>query len=762
MKINIFKIKISSKVLFFFLVVSIVPLVTVTFVLVNSAKTSLLKDATNQQQIVANNTAESVDNYLSSKINTLVLQSQILSVRNFNEMDASQDLAVLIKQDPNLQNVQLLDASGNQEIVFDQQGQVQTLTNQSSSDAYKAVSYLSGKDYVGSVSYNSKNDPQITIAVPLLKTNLNQNLNNLPSANFGTYTSPADIQGVLVANYDISDLWQSVLSTKVGQGGYAYVVDGLGNLVAYPNKKFLSEHPNISSVPAVSEFINGQNKTEATISEASQNVISTPRKLSKANWAVIVEEPVSSIYASVDSYIKFSAIIGIIAIVFSILMSLIFRKQLLDPIKKLMSGVKKFEKGDFDNNINVNTNDEFQELANTFNTMGSSINKLIVDLKSKNFNLSDEQTRLSSIIRSVTDGIIALNDKGQIISINPPAAKFIAKKPEDLVDRKMVDLYAWKIKGKQLMLELSKPGIYHYTDLTLQQDTELYYLDLMVTVLDRNDSEVSAIITIHDLTQGRELDVMKLDFVAIAAHELRTPVTVIQGYLSLINKDALDQMSIKNIENLQKAIVGTNQLRDLINKLLNISRIDRGEMDMHFEKLDLVHLVAEVVKQHEGTAQTRGQNIDFDSTNHNHVYVPGDVSSLTEVLNNLIGNALKYTGDNDTVHVRLLVVDDNVRVEIKDNGPGIPAEHRSKLFTKFYRVERSLVAGNRGTGLGLYLAKTIIDMHHGQIGVDPFNGHGSTFYFVLPIFDEQKHAILISKDKISGGIHGWFKKRDAS
>ena len=756
------KLKISTKVLIFFLVVAVMPLFVVTVVLVDTARSSLLNSATTRQQIVAANTAGNVDNYLGNKINTLVYQSRLISVDNFDQADNVNDLAVLIKQDPNLQQVSLLGADGNQQIVFNQSGQVNKLTNQSQSDAYKAVNYLSGQNFISSVTYSTTGQPQITIAVPILKSNLTKNLNNLPAANAGVYTTSSDIEGVLVANYNISDLWQSVLSTKIGQGGYAYVVDGLGNIVAHPSQVFLETHQNISSVPAVNEFINGQFKTEQTVSEKGLNVVSTPKKLALTNWAVIVEEPTSSIYSGTDSFVKFSTVIIISAILFTLMMSLIFRKQIVTPIKKLIKGAKSYESGDFDQFIVINTRDEFQELANTFNNMGKSIKKLVGDLKTKNIDLYDEQARLSSIIKSVTDGIIALNDKGQIITINPPAADLIDKAPDSLIGKSMIDLYRWSHEGKPVVPELDKPGTYTYNELVLTNSNTPVFVDLVVSIIDLKDSEVSAIITVHDLTKSRELDMMKLDFVAIAAHELRTPVTVIQGYLNLLENDSTSQLSIINIENLHKAIAGTNQLRDLINKLLNISRIDRGDMDMHFEKLDIVKLVADNVKQHETTASTRGQTVTFNANNNENIFVPGDVSSLTEVLNNLIGNALKYTGDGDTVKVNLSVNNDTVRVEVSDNGPGIPSEHRSKLFTKFYRVERSLVAGNRGTGLGLYMSKIIINLHQGKIDIMPYDGHGSTFYFELPVFNYEKHDKLLSKEKIKGGVHGWFKKRDDS
>ena len=756
------KLKISSKLLFFFLVVSMVPLFTVSFVLVSRAKTQLLNAAITRQQIVANNTAASVDNYLGSKINALVLQSQIFSVSNSNQQSASQNLAVLMKQDPTLEQVSLLNAQGMQQVVFNQQGQVHTLTDESGSDAFKAVSFLSGKNFVGAVSYNANNEPQITIAVPLLRSNLNQNLNNLPAANFGTYHSPSDFQGVLVANYNISDLWQSVLSTKIGQGGYAYVVDGLGNLVAHPDKKFLATHQKITSVQAVTEFINGKTDTRETTSEVGLKVISTPRELTLTNWAVIVEEPVSSVYSGINAFIKLSATIIVVAAILSILVSLIFRKQLLDPIKKLIFGAKKLEGGDFDYTVTVNSNDELQELARTFNSMGLSIKRLISDLETKNINLVVEQAKLNNIISSVSDGIIALNQQGEILSINPPAAALIGKQPDELRGKVMTTLFAWKSDSKDFVPELKKPGLYHYTDLTLQRDSEFSYLELMVSIIDSKDSAVTGIITIHDLTQSRELEFMKLDFVAIAAHELRTPLTIVQGYLDMLNTDAIKQLSIYNIENLQKAIVGADQLRELINKLLSISRIERGKLEITIEKLDLTKLIKEVIKRHETTAAQKQQRIVYSSNTDKKVFVPGDASSLSEVLNNLLGNALKFTGQGGSIQLNLQINGSEVRVEVTDDGPGVPAELQSRLFTKFYRAERSLIAGSRGTGLGLFISKSIINLHQGTIGIMPYTGKGSTFYFTLPIYEQDKHAVLVSKEKNSGGIRGWFKKRTHS
>jgi len=208
-------LKISSKVLLYFILIALLPLFVVTFFLVNLAQSQLLQSAITKQQIIASDTAEKVDSYLAGRTSTLVFQSKLYSARNFSDPLIKQNMAVLINQDQDIDQLSLLNAKGFEQIAFNRQGQIATLQDESSSDAYKATTYLGGKAFISSVNYNSNNEPTITIAVPVLSSNFSQNLSNLPSANFGT--SSSTILGVIVANYNISDLWQSVLSTKIGR-----------------------------------------------------------------------------------------------------------------------------------------------------------------------------------------------------------------------------------------------------------------------------------------------------------------------------------------------------------------------------------------------------------------------------------------------------------------------------------------------------------------------------------------------------------------
>lgn len=754
------RFNISTKVLFYFLLVSLLPLIVSTAMLVNSAKVQLLQSAIAKQQIIAADTATKLDNYLENKINAITLLSQAFSTKNLTNQEIDQSIALLVHFDKDLGELSVLNSAGYQTNVFNRRGKVPKLINMADSTAYKFTkNFGRNKNFISSVSFDKDNSPEITIAVPVLKTDFAHKLNDIENANFGKFETDDDFQGIVVAKYNISELWQSVLSTKIGDGGYAYVIDGVRNLVSHPNKQLLqSNHLKYENIDAIQSYINGDYKTKETISETGKRVISTPKKISSIDWAVIVEEPTSSIYKSINSFIKLSVLIIITAEIVAVVLGLVFRKQLTDPIIKLTRGAKQLGGGNFNYKIDVKTNDELQELAETFNNMGAGIDQLVNNLKSNNLTLATEQTKLKSIISSVSDGIVALNAQGKIITINPPAAKLINKKPEDLHGHTFANLFAWESESKHFTPELSKPGLYHYTNVVLPRGNEYLYLDVMVSVLENKDSEVTTIISLHDQTKDRELDFMKLDFVAIAAHELRTPLTVLQGYLDMLNEEAVKQLTIYNIETLQKAVNGSNQLRDLINKLLSISRIERGKLEVNLTKLEITKLVKDIVGQQSSAAAQKSQKIKLHIDNDHKIFVPGDAAALSEVLNNLIGNAIKYTDENGQINVTVISDQNQVTIKTADNGPGIPSNLRARLFTKFYRAERSLIAGSRGTGLGLFISKTIIEMHHGKIGIEPDNGEGSVFYFTLPIYNETIHSKLITSKDEGEKIRGWFKK----
>lgn len=761
--------KLSIRVFLYFFAISLVPVVFVSYLLISSANNQLLNDTAKRQESVAKNYAKLVENTIESNLDQLSYLARLYSSSVFTFQTSEKQLTELLIQNPSLVKIRILTVDGR-ELTLKIDGNKISKKIATLPSTVSAVATIFGdnnRPYILSVGKDPQDKkPQMNIGVPILKT-YDNNFSN--AANRFQKSSKDNIIGAIQGFYDISALWDGFVQTNVTDKNNrsAYVVDGSGNLASHSDSTYLQNFSKIDkSTKSLQQIKNNDSTTQQTDSERFEQVLSSPVKLKYGlNWGVVVQEKISSIYSGVYGYVQSAAIVSIIAIILSVLAAIYFGRQISRPLQILSQGAKRMESGDFSAPINVNTHDEFEELAGSFNNMSEGISTLIKDLQTNNMRLIIEKAKLNNIISSVSDGILALNRKNEIISANPQASLLLTVLPSDLKGKKVSDQFNWEKDGAQFTPDLEKPGVYRYDDLVLRNKEAVFYLDLVVAVLEKDiadtDEDVAAIITIRDQTATRELSFMKLDFVAIAAHELRTPLTVVRGYLDMLNTSAMKQMSVYNLENLQKAIVGANQLRELINKLLNIARIERGDMEIFIEKLDINKLVSENVDQHVSVAAQKQQIIEYSSSSQDPVYVPADPASLVEVMNNLLGNALKYTSKGGKVAVNLSVENELVKVTVADNGPGIPTDLRGKLFTKFYRAERSMIAGSRGTGLGLFISKTIIDLQHGTIGIAPDGGHGSTFYFTLPLYNAERDDPLITK-KTSGGIRGWFKKRTNS
>ncbi len=247
---------------------------------------------------------------------------------------------------------------------------------------------------------------------------------------------------------------------------------------------------------------------------------------------------------------------------------------------------------------------------------------------------------------------------------------------------------------------------------------------------------IGCIIFIENTFEQSELERMKLDFVSMSEHVLRTPITVIRGYISILlhdkTKQKLDETEQKYLDN---AMFGTNELLSLVENLLNIAEFRSGEVKVLTTSMSLEDLVSKVVTDLRMVADDKGLRVLFIPPVTKLRNVKGDVSKVKIVLQNLIENAIKYSQEGN-INITIADKGTSAEVAVKDTGRGIPQEFIPHLFTKFYRVKKALEM-EYGMGLGLYMSKKIIDAHKGKIWVESVDGQGSTFYFSLPFFEEQ-------------------------
>ncbi|MEI8134057.1 MAG: ATP-binding protein [bacterium] len=240
----------------------------------------------------------------------------------------------------------------------------------------------------------------------------------------------------------------------------------------------------------------------------------------------------------------------------------------------------------------------------------------------------------------------------------------------------------------------------------------------------------------RDFAAMQKLERVRSEFLANVSHELRTPIFAVQGFLETLLDGAVDDPKV-NRDFLERAQAQAGRLNALLNDLIDISRIESGEMRMSFRMFDIQPFIKDIISEMQGIAQQKRIELYFTSKSlpHHEIWVFGDKDRIKQVMVNLIDNAIKYTNREGTIRIELIngAPDDyRVTVKVHDNGVGIPEEHLPRLFERFYRVDKDRSrSAPGGTGLGLAICKHIVEAHKGRIYVESIPGKGSTFSFTL-------------------------------
>jgi signal transduction histidine kinase len=279
-------------------------------------------------------------------------------------------------------------------------------------------------------------------------------------------------------------------------------------------------------------------------------------------------------------------------------------------------------------------------------------------------------------------------------------------------------------------------------------------------VLNEDPNGIAALITFHDLTKTQQLEEMKIDFVALAAHELRTPLTEIKGYLDILQHEAKG-LTKANREFLTLTMRAADQLGGLMHNLLNVSRIEHGELGYQPIPLNYLDFVTSVQLELRDVARQQNRLLALVLPDKLPT-VSADPTALREVIVNLVQNAITHTSEQSgAITIRVKRNHSEVETSVEDNGVGIPSSAIPHLFTKFFRVDE-MKSTSHGTGLGLYICKSIITAHNGTIWVNSDEGKGSRFTFTLPLEPvahktKPEDNVSASTSRITRGAHGWIK-----
>lgn len=462
------------------------------------------------------------------------------------------------------------------------------------------------------------------------------------------------------------------------------------------------------------------------------NVLYVSHPVSLSNWQVVAKIDRDEALSSTMTLRATMGWIFFIVCVFIIGMALLFTRFFTRPILRMERIARRIGGGDFSDSVGFTRKDEIGELGRSIDAMKDNLSSLIRGINS-------QRERLEVILNTTTEGIFAIDESAKVLLANRAAEVLLGGTAKDVFGKDLRDVFAWQQGMQPFTVNYQEPGIKTYENLqfTDKQGVKRYVKVIVAQVHEQLQAgRTHAIVTIHDETASRELENMKTDFVSMAAHELRTPLTAVRGYLEMASLKE-QQHEADAAVFVEKALKNVNELSGLINNLLDVTRIERGTLMLDMDKIDMAECVAQAVEDARFSANDRNISLSYSGPQDGK-FIVGDLIAVREIINNLLSNAIKYTQPGGKVTVSFNDTDGGYAIKVKDTGIGIAKEAQKYLFNKFYRVHGGLDSGSNGTGLGLYIAKSITERHDGAITVESEEGKGSTFTLSLPSFSQDR------------------------
>ena len=392
-------------------------------------------------------------------------------------------------------------------------------------------------------------------------------------------------------------------------------------------------------------------------------------------------------------------------------------------LKQLNQKIKDLIAGDYSQVLDMQGNTEITNITNNLNDL-SEVIRLTQE------NLEQESKRLHSILSYMTDGVLATNRRGQITMINDMAKRQLGVESDDALNQNILELL--KIEDEYELRDLitQSPEMMIYS-----QNVNGEYISLRVrfALIRRESGFISGLVAVlHDTTEQEKEERERRLFVSNVSHELRTPLTSVKSYLEALDEGALYEPVAPDF--IKVSLDETNRMMRMVTDLLHLSRIDNATSHLDVELINFTAFITFILNRFDKMrAQDQEKKYelvrDYPITS---VWIEIDTDKMTQVIDNILNNAIKYSPDGGKITVSMKTTDDQMILSISDQGLGIPKEDLPKIFDRFYRVDKARSRAQGGTGLGLAIAKEIIKQHNGFIWAKSEYGKGSTFTIVLP------------------------------
>lgn len=442
-----------------------------------------------------------------------------------------------------------------------------------------------------------------------------------------------------------------------------------------------------------------------------------------------------TIYSQIQNIMSLFLIASGISLVFTTGLAVLISSQIINPLQKMRDQTKQIAEGNYSTTLDINSEDEIGQLA-------ESINYLSVRVGDAQDLTEAERQRLDSVLRHMTDGVIATDRRGKVTIINDRSLSILNKTQEEVIGESIIEA-----------LDLSER--FSFRELFDQHDSILLnyandegetIIRAEYSVIQRESGFISGLVwVLTDITEHEKIERDRKQFVSNISHELRTPLTSVRSYSEALVDGAIKDEKVA-VEFLNVIQTETDRMIRMISDLLHLSRMDAKQQVINRELIIFKDLVNHILDRFDMMLQSE----DYEGKNYiikrelmeEEVWVEIDQDKLIQVIDNIMNNAIKYSPDGGTIYVRLMSTHNQLVLSIQDQGLGIPQESIPHLFDRFYRVDKARSRAQGGSGLGLSIAKEEIELHNGTIWVNSIENKGTTFFISLPFeeFDSDEWA----------------------
>ncbi len=532
-----------------------------------------------------------------------------------------------------------------------------------------------------------------------------------------------------------------------------------------------------------------ERKTWANLVDYRGNaVIAVAELMEEFNLVLLAKKDTSEVRSTLQSLDNYFLLAFFVISIGGIFVGLNISRSLADPLRQLSFTVSEFTKNPLTGALSqISSKDETGELSKNFNIMAEKIrnyyhemeiavkkrtadlssvaaqlqskiaeiestNKatlnIMADLRAEKENLAEASAKEDAILASIGDGIIATDEGGRIVRVNPRLLAILGYREDEVLGKwvveflQLLDLKTEKpipTENQPLLEALTTGEPVSGTFYVIRKDGTKFAAAITMSPIVLDQKPAGVIEIIRDVTHEIEIDKAKSEFVSLASHQLRTPLSSINWYAEMLLAGDAGVLNEEQRKYLDEIYLGNQRMVELVNSLLNVSRLELGIFIIEPKPTDLVELAESVIKESTPQIQKRQQVLS-------RIYSPDlpkvnvDVKLMRMIFQNLISNSVKYTAQGGSIALTINKDDKNIIIKVADTGLGIPEDQKEKIFTKLFRADNARESDAEGTGLGLYIIKSILDQSGGKVWFESVENKGTTFYVAIPLSGMQSKS----------------------